>query len=132
MTSSLAHTATHDLLADDLFEEVSSIRTIASPDLLSGPSSNDTGIEPRFDLDIDVDIHAHLHDRDFDDPAPIYARPVALVGGQRCDFLRSTYLGTRFPAGIIESATWEEELRAAGASDAIITRCRRYLRENVL
>lgn len=131
MKSNLATLASYDLLADQ-DEEVSSIRRISALDLLAGPPSNQQTIEPRFDLELDVDILAHRMDRGFDDPTPIYARPVALVGGQRCDFLRSTFLGTRFPGGIIESATWEEEMRASGASEPAIARCRRYLSDNAL
>ncbi len=110
-----ARLAIHDLTADDYADEVSSVRHITA-----------------LDLEVGVEIDAFAFDRRFDDPTPVYAKPYSIVGGQRCDFPHAYYLGTRFDAGIVESACWEEEMRADGASDFAIAKCRRYLRDNAL
>lgn len=132
MKSNLAQLATYSLLADDQDEEVSSIRKITDFDLQPDTPSDPVAIEPRFDFEIDVDIVADRLDRGFDEPTPVYARPYIMIGGQRCDFPRGTYLGTRFPGGIIESASWEQDIRAAGASDPVVARCRGYLDDHAL
>lgn len=107
----------HDLFADDDAEEISSIRLSAALDL---------------DLEVGVEIDEFRLDRGFEDPTPVYARPYNLVGGQRCDFSKGHFLGTRFIGGIIESASWEQEMREAGASEIAIGQCRLYLREHAL
>lgn len=131
MSKAHARIAAHDLLADDQ-EEVSSIRQIAPFHLDPGVEVDPTALDHRLDLELDVDIEAHRLDRGFDDPTPVYARPYIMISGRRCDFPRGHYLGTRFATGIIESGTWEQEIRAAGASDRMVERCRQYLDRHAL
>ena len=107
--------ALHPLVTDDYADEVSSVRQV-SP----------------LDLEMGVSIDAFAFDRRFDDPTPVYARPYSLMDGERVDFPREYFLGTRFESGIIEGETWEQEMRRDGASDFLIAKCRRYLRDNAL
>jgi hypothetical protein len=117
MKSNNARLIKYDFLADDDAEEISSVRLTAVVDL---------------DLEVGVEIDEFSLDRSFEDPTPVYARPYNLIGGQRCDFSRGHFLGTRFLGGIIESATWEQEMRDAGASELAIAQCRRYLADHSL
>jgi hypothetical protein len=101
-------------LANDLYaDEVSSIRCITP-----------------LDLKLGVEVDAFAADRPHGSPTPVYARPYSLIDGERRDNPRAYYLGTRFALGIIASATWEDDMRADGASDFVVAKCRRYLRDN--
>jgi hypothetical protein len=114
MKSNNARLIDHDLLSDDA-EEISTVRHIAAAD-----------------LEIGVEIDELSRERASEDPAPVYARPYGLAGGQRCDFSRGHFLGTRFLGGILVSATWEQEMREAGASNFAIAQVRRYLTSHAL
>lgn len=103
------------LVDDDFADEISSIRTITA-----------------LDLELGVTIDAFAFDRRFDDPTPVYARPYSIVAGERNHFAREYFLGTRFETGVIEAPAWEDEMRADGASDLVIAKCRRYLRDNAI
>ena len=117
----------HELIADDdSQDEISSIRHVAIHDL--GVEVGATAMADVIDLEMGVEIDV----RAFGDPSPVYARPYNLIDGERCQFPRGYFLGTRFAAGIIESASWEAEMRAAGLSDTVMAECRRYLVDNAL
>jgi hypothetical protein len=105
--------ANRSLVADDYADEVSSVRLITAQD-----------------LELGVAVEAFAADRSEADPTPVYARPYAIVAGERNDWPREYYLGTRFDTGIIEDASWEEAMREDGASEFVIAKCRRYLRDN--
>lgn len=117
MKNNLARQIDYDFISDLDAEEISSVRLSAAVDI---------------DLEVGVEIDEISLDTSFEEPTPVYARPYNLVGGQRCDFLKRYFLGTRFLGGVIESATWEHEMRQAGASELAILQCRRYLNDHAL
>lgn len=117
MKNNLAQQIDYDFLSDLDAEEISSVRLTAAVDI---------------DLEVGVEIDEFSLDRAFEDPTPVYARPYNLVDGQRCDFVKRHFLGTRFLGGIIESASWEDEMREAGASELAVLQCRRYLDDHAL
>lgn len=114
-TRSTTALALHPILQSDFADEESGVRHVSLRD-----------------PELGVAITAFSLDRDPGDPTPVYARPYTLVGGERCDAHRDYFLGTRFGTGVIEGATWEEEMRADGASDVAIRKCRSYLLEHAL
>lgn len=132
MKTSLARVlpSSPQLLADDSAEEISSIRHVAFHDL--DVDIDPSAMEGVLDLEMGVEIDVRTFDRSFGDPSPVYARPYNLVDGHRCQFQRGYFLGTRFQEGIIESASWEREMRDAGLSDAVLAECRRYLADNAM
>jgi hypothetical protein len=117
MKSNNASLLDHDLLsdADADADEISCVRRT-----------------PAADLEFGVQIDEISLERAFEDPTPVYARPYGLAGGQRRDFSRGHFLGTRFLGGILVSATWEQEMREAGASNFAIAQVRRYLTSHAL
>jgi len=112
-TRSTGRAAAHALVADDYADEVSSVRAISA-----------------LDLQLGVTVDAFALDRSFDDPTPVYARPYSMTDGERIDSPRQYFLGTRFDGGIVEGATWEDEMRADDTHEFVITKCGGYLRDN--
>ncbi|MEJ7734683.1 MAG: hypothetical protein WKG00_36495 [Polyangiaceae bacterium] len=104
-------------------------RAVAPP-----PEASDevTSVRRTLRMVADVDIDLRDGDRGPFDPCGVYATPHVLVNGQRIAFARTYFLGTRFPTGIVASATWESEMRADSVSARLIYSCREYLRSRAL
>jgi hypothetical protein len=104
-------------------------RAVAPP-----PEGSDEVTSVRRTLRMVADVDSELRDADRGplDPCAVYATPRVLVNGQRIAFARSYFLGTRFPTGIVPSATWEAEMRADSVSSRLIHHCRAYLRPRSL
>ena len=111
-TTALAH---YPILESDFADEESGVRHIRLRD-----------------PEVGVAIVAFSTDRDRSDPTPVYARPYTMIGDERLDAGRDYFLGTRFGTGVIEGATWEEEMLSDGASDVAITTCRAYLQDHAI
>jgi hypothetical protein len=110
-------------------------RTRATPPPPPQPvetSDEVTSVRRSLRMIADVDIEHRDGDRGPFDPCAVYATPRLLVSGQRIRYTRAYFLGTRFPTGIVPSATWEAEMRADCVAGRLIERCRSYLRARSL
>ncbi|APR84954.1 Hypothetical protein A7982_10303 [Minicystis rosea] len=108
------------------------VEEMAVKQVASNDEPEDSGVfVSRSQMALDVAI-GELRAGAAGEPMPIYATPYVRQGKNRTRYTQDYCLGVRFANGVIEAASWEEEMIRDGLPAFVIERCREFLAENAM